>query len=81
MFPPHLLRVVVSGVRGRVRQLLQRGAEVRARAVPRTRRVRLRVVQLTRNYTTVMPSHFEIFSKSETCIRYLIYDLFYMDAT
>ena len=56
MFPPHLLGVVVSGVRGGVGQLLQRGAEVRARAVPRTRRVRLRVVQLSRN-TTVMPSH------------------------
>ena len=69
MFPPHLLGVVVSGVRGGVGQLLQRGAEVRARAVPRTRRVRLRVVQLSRN-TTVMPSHFEIFSKS-TCIRYV----------
>ena len=49
MFPPHLLGVVVAGVRGGVRQLRQRGAEVRARAVPRTRRVRLRVVQLTRN--------------------------------
>ena len=61
MFPPHLLGVVVSGVRGGVGQLLQRGAEVRARAVPRTRRVRLRVVQLSRN-TTVIPSHFAIFS-------------------
>ena len=80
MFPPHLLGVVVSGVRGGVGQLLQRGAEVRARAVPRTRRVRLRVVQLSRNIT-VIPSHFAIFSKSKPCSKYLIYDIFYMNAT
>ena len=80
VFPPHLLGVVVAGVGGGVRQLRQRGAEVRARAVPRSRRVRLRVVQLCRN-TTVMPSHFAIFSKSKTCIRYLIYDIFYMNDT